>query len=66
MTGGEEELSVSQVGTTAEIQAVRELLREYIACAFTFDPDSKLAPTFQNLEQELATLPGICTPPRAA
>ena len=63
MTGGEKELVVTEVGTPSEIQAVRELLREYIAWAFTFDPDSKLAPTFQNMEQELATLPGIYAPP---
>ncbi len=63
MTDEEERTAISRVSTPAEIQAVRELLREYIAWAFTFDPDSELAPTFQNMEQELATLPGIYAPP---
>lgn len=63
MTPGETELTVAHVGTPAEIQAVRELLLEYIEWAFTLDPDSKLAPTFVNMERELATLPGIYAPP---
>jgi GNAT superfamily N-acetyltransferase len=56
-------LAISQVSTPAEIQDVQGLLREYTAWAFTLAADSDRIPTFQGLEQELATLPGIYAPP---
>jgi GNAT superfamily N-acetyltransferase len=42
---------------------VQGLLREYTAWAFTLAADSDTVPTFEGLEQELATLPGIYAPP---
>lgn len=56
-------LTISQVGTPAEIQDVQGLLREYTAWAFTRAADSDTVPTFEGLEQELAALPGIYAPP---
>ena len=56
-------LSISQVRTPAEIEAVQELLREYTAWAFTLEADSDRAPTFHKLDEELATLPGVYAPP---
>lgn len=55
--------TISQVKTEAQIEAVRELLREYTAWVFTLTAHSHQAPTFQGLDEELATLPGIYTPP---
>lgn len=55
--------TISQVTTKAQIEAMRELLREYTAWVFTLTADSHQAPTFQGLDEELATLPGIYTPP---
>lgn len=56
-------LAISQVGTPSEIRDVQEMLREYTAWAFTLTAESDRAPTFQGLEEELATLPGIYAPP---
>jgi putative acetyltransferase len=63
MKGRAAMLTISQVSTPSEIQGVQELLREYTAWVFTLTGDSDQAPTFQGLEQELATLPGIYAPP---
>ena len=63
MVWDEEMLAISQVTTSAQINAVQELIREYTAWAFTFLPDANQAPTFQGLEQELTALPGIYAPP---
>jgi GNAT superfamily N-acetyltransferase len=56
-------LTISQVHTRFEIEAVQELLREYIPWVFTLVEGSEKAPTFEGMEQELATLPGIYAPP---
>ncbi len=56
-------LIISQVESEAQIAAVQELLREYTTWALTLGAESEDAPTFQGLEQELATLPGIYAPP---
>ncbi len=56
-------LVISQVTTPSEIGDVQGLLREYTAWAFTLTEGSEQAPTFQGLEEELATLPGIYSPP---
>ena len=53
---------IVQVTTPPEIEAAREILREYTTWAF-HDHDSSGAPTFANLEAELATLPGKYGPP---
>jgi len=56
-------LTILQVTTPVEIQAMQALLYEYTAWAFTLAADNDKAPTFHGLERELATLPGIYTPP---
>lgn len=61
--GAAEAVTVAQVRTPEEIAAVEALLREYTAWAFSLDPESGFAPTFQSLEHELSTLPGIYAPP---
>ena len=57
-------LSISQVSTADQIEDVRDLLREYTAWVVTIDPGTDDAPTFQGLEEELAGLPGIYSPPK--
>jgi GNAT superfamily N-acetyltransferase len=56
-------VSITQAVTESQIAAVRELIREYTAWAFTLEADSDKAPTFQGLEAELAALPGAYAPP---
>lgn len=56
-------VTISQVNSKTQIEAARELLREYTAWVFTLTADSDQAPTFQGLDKELETLPGIYTPP---
>jgi len=57
-------LSISQVQSEEQIAAVQELLREYIAWWAEAEPeDFAQAPTFNNWENELKTLPGIYVPP---
>lgn len=56
-------VSITQAVTETQIEAVRELVREYTAWAFTLAADSDKAPTFQGLEAELATLPGVYATP---
>ncbi len=63
LKGSEVLLTISQVSTPTEIQDVRQLLQEYTAWALTMAEDSVQAPTFQGLEQELESLPGIYAPP---
>ena len=56
-------LAISQASTSTQIAAVRELIREYTAWVFTLTENSAKAPTFEGLEEELATLPGVYSPP---
>jgi len=60
---GQHDVAIRQVGSEAEIEAVRNLLREYIAWALSLSAFSDTAPTFQRVDEELATLPGIYSPP---
>lgn len=58
-------LIIAQAESDKQIDAARHLLREFTTWALTIDSDkSKDAPTFRNLETELATLPGIYAPPQ--
>ncbi len=54
---------IAQAESKEDIQAVQALWREFTSWAFTLTEGSENAPTFDNLEQELATLPGIYVPP---
>ena len=56
-------LTIGHAATPAQLQSVRELLREYTNWAFSSTEGSADAPTFEGLEQELATLPGEFAPP---
>lgn len=56
-------LNISQVGSERQIAAVSELLREYVDWIFTLSVGHEEAPTFDGLEDELRTLPGIYVPP---
>ena len=56
-------LTIDQVRTPDEIAAVGAILREYTTWVMTLEEDSDEAPTFQGLERELATLPGVYAPP---
>ena len=57
------DVTITQAVTETQLAAVRELIREYTAWAFTLEAGSEKAPTFQGLEAELATLPGVYAPP---
>jgi len=56
-------LTIEQVSTPSDIAAVGDLIREFTKWAISLDPDTKDAPTFDGLEDELATLPGVYAPP---
>jgi len=56
-------LIISQVKSDAEINAVQDLIREFTSWAISLQEGSEHAPTFENLEDELATLPGKYAPP---
>lgn len=55
--------TVRQVATPAEVGHVQALIREFTSWAFASIEGSSEAPTFRDLEDELATLPGIYAPP---
>ena len=55
-------LTISQISSAQDIAAVRDLVIEFTTWAISLDPD-EAPPTFDNLEAELATLPGVYGPP---
>jgi len=56
-------LNISQVETEGQIAAARKLFREYFDWVFTLAIGPEEAPTFEALDAELRTLPGIYVPP---
>jgi ribosomal protein S18 acetylase RimI-like enzyme len=55
---------VAQVTAPAEIRAVQQLFREYTDWAFTLTAGlDEAPPTFEGFEAELASLPGVFSPP---
>ena len=55
-------LSIVQASTPEQLDAIRELVREYIG--WVYDSQGDLgAPTFEGLDEELAALPGEFGPP---
>jgi GNAT superfamily N-acetyltransferase len=56
-------LTIAQIATPADIDGVRGLVREFTRWAFELEPDAQSAPTFADLETELAMLPGVYGPP---
>jgi hypothetical protein len=57
-------LTIVRISTLADIAAARDLVREFIDWAFTLEPHSRDAPTFHDLERELAAFPGDYAPPK--
>jgi N-acetylglutamate synthase-like GNAT family acetyltransferase len=56
-------VTISQI-SSRQLEAVREMMREYFDWAFSLEDGSEEAPTFQNSETELENLPGIYAPPQ--
>ena len=56
-------LTISQAESEAQIAAAGELLREYTTWVLTIEGESRQAPTFRGLDEELLTLPGIYVAP---
>ncbi|MCB0173862.1 MAG: GNAT family N-acetyltransferase [Anaerolineae bacterium] len=56
-------LTISEVKSDIEILAVQSLIQEFTTWAISLLNGSENAPTFNKLEEELATLPGIYAPP---
>lgn len=56
-------ITLRQIATPDECAAVKGLVLDFVAWANTQDPDAATAATFNNLETELDTLPGLYGPP---
>jgi len=56
-------LHIAQVESPEDIADIREMLVEYTRWSFTLVDEGIKPPTFHNIEQELADLPGIYAPP---
>ena len=56
-------ITIEQITSQDDIEATRDLVRALTDWAISLDPDTKDAPTFTNLESELAALPGKFVPP---
>lgn len=59
-------ISIDQIETAEQIEAVRNLVREFTEFAITLDPEAMNAHAFAGLEEQLADLPGIFGPPDGA
>ena len=59
-------VTIVQIASKEDCAAVKALVLEFVAWAAMQDPDADSAPTFANLEAELAALPGIYGPPTGA
>jgi len=55
--------TIEQISTPDDISAASELVRSFTNWAIAQDPEAEDAPTFRDLENELATLPGVFGPP---
>jgi GNAT superfamily N-acetyltransferase len=56
-------LTISTVRSVPQIAAARDLLREYLEWVLTLEEHSRDAPTFHEIGKEVASLPGIYSPP---
>jgi putative acetyltransferase len=59
-------ISIEQIETPEQIEAVRDLVREFTEYAKTLDPEAMKAHAFAGLEKQLADLPGMFGPPDGA
>ncbi|MXQ08698.1 GNAT family N-acetyltransferase [Alphaproteobacteria bacterium GH1-50] len=60
------DITIGQIETEDDFEAVRGLVREFFGFAQSVDPHAHEASGFAGLEAELASLPGICRPPSGA
>lgn len=60
---GKRVLKIEQVETPEQLTAVRQLLREYLDWVQTIEACSHHHPTFIGINEELASLPGLYSPP---
>ncbi len=60
------QISIDQIETEEQVDAVRSLVREFTDFASTQDPEAKSGHAFKGLEEQLAALPGIFGPPDGA
>lgn len=56
-------LTIAQIETPDDCDAIRLLINEFFEWAHTIDPSAGDASTFEGLQKELAGLPGIYGPP---
>ena len=59
-------ISIDQIETAEQIESVRILVGEFTDFALTLNPEALNAPSFAGLEEQLADLPGIFSPPSGA
>jgi putative acetyltransferase len=57
------EPTIAEARSAADLDAVRELLQEYIPWVLTLEEGAHDAPTFRGIDEELASLPGVYAPP---
>ena len=56
-------VTIEQATTSTQISAVQELMREYLQWVFNTYNGAEAAPTFNEWEAEVKSLPGIYAPP---
>ena len=59
-------ITIAQIESEAEVDAVRTLVREFTAFASSLNPDAMESHAFAGLEDQLAALPGVFGPPGGA
>lgn len=56
-------ISINQISTEDDIKAAGQLVRALTTWAISLDPDTADAPTFEDIDAEMASLPGKYAPP---
>ena len=60
------DIVIKQIQTTEQINAVRGLVYEFVDYAISLDANAKSAQPFQDVDEEMASLPGTFGPPDGA
>lgn len=60
------QIVIGQIESAAEIDAARDLVREFTAYALKLDPDAEDSHAFAGVQEQLAALPGMYAPPEGA